>query len=315
MPDLRPIVDYSQVFSLLSQHFIPPITALTPIEGGQVARTFAFRVDDQEYILRFHKDNMLTSNFPKEAYVYQKLASTRIPLPPLVQIGRLGDLHFAISQKMPGKMLEHHTPQEVEHLLPQVMDMLDALHQVDVSDREGYGVFNDLGKGMCSSWRDFLLRVDQEEDERDYFGKWHHLFADTFLEGDLFQDIYQRMKHLLQYCPAERSLLHGNYSLRNILAQDGKITAVLDWVDAKYGDFVYDLATLDFWCAWLHVSDHFQQYYQQRHSAVPFYAQRLLCYQCYLALDGLRFFAASANEQAYQMTRGIIMQKLDTFAL
>jgi hygromycin-B 4-O-kinase len=314
MPDLRAMVDHSQVFTLLSQHFLDPITALTPIEGGQVARTFAFRAGNQDYIVRFHKDNMLTSNFPKETYVHQKLAATGIPLPPLVQVGRLGDLHFAISQKMPGKMLEQHTPQEVEQLLPQLMELLDALHQVDVSDTEGYGVFNYLGKGMSSSWQGFLLRVAQEEDERDYFGKWHHLFADTFLERELFEDIYQRMKHLLQYCPAERCLLHGNYSLRNLLAQDGKITAVLDWVDAKYGDFVYDLASLDFWCCWLHVSEHFQQYSQHRHREVPFYAERLLCYQCYLALDGLRFFAASANQQAYQMTRRIIVQKLDAFA-
>lgn len=314
MPDLRPMVDHSQVFTLLSQHFTDPITDLTPIEGGQVARTFAFRAGEQDYIVRIHKDNMLTSNFPKEEYVYQKLASTRIPMPPLLQLGRLGNLHFAISQKMPGKMLELHSPQEVEQILPQLMEMLDAIHQVDVSDTQGYGVFNYLGKGMSSSWRDFLLRVDKEEDERDYFGKWHHLFADTFLERDLFEDIYQRMKSLLQYCPAERFLLHSGYSLRNILAQDGKITAVLDWVDAKYGDFVYDLAVLDFWCSWLHVSEYFQQYYQERQREVPFYAERLLCYQCYHALDGLRFFAASANESAYQMTRGIILQKLDAFA-
>ena len=43
MPDLRPMVDHGQVFTLLSQHFTDPITDLTPLEGGQVARTFAFR--------------------------------------------------------------------------------------------------------------------------------------------------------------------------------------------------------------------------------------------------------------------------------
>jgi hygromycin-B 4-O-kinase len=314
MPDLRPMVDHDQVFTLLSQHFTGPITELTPIEGGQVARTFAFRAGEQDYVVRFNKDNMLTSNFPKEAYVYQKLASTRIPIPPLLQVGRLGDLHFAISHKVPGKMLEQHTPQEVERLLPQLIETLDAIHQVDVSDTQGYGVFNDLGKGMSSNWRGFLLSIEREEDERDYFGKWHHLFADSFLERDLFEKISQRMKSLLQYCSTERSLLHGNYSLRNILAQDGKITAVLDWVNAMYGDFVYDLAGLDFWCSWLHVSEHFQQYYQERQREVSFYAERLLCYQCYHALGGLRFFAASANEPAYQMTRWIILQKLDAFA-
>jgi hygromycin-B 4-O-kinase len=85
MPDLRPTVDHTQVLALLSQHFGSPITELAPVEGGQVARTFSFRAGEQDYIVRFNKDTMLTSNFPKEAYVYQKLASTRIPLPPLVQ--------------------------------------------------------------------------------------------------------------------------------------------------------------------------------------------------------------------------------------
>ncbi len=314
MSDLRPMVDDNQVLALLNQHFMDPITNLTAVEGGQVARTFAFRVTEQEYIVRFHRDNMMTSNFPKEEYVYRKLASTRVPMPPLLQVGRLGELHFAISQKMPGKMVEQHTPQEVEQLMPQLMDILDAIHMVDVSDTEGYGTFDYLGEGMASSWHGYLLRVAQEEDERDYFGKWHHLFADTFLERNFFEDIYRHMQSLLQYCPSERFLLHGNYSLRNILAQNGKITAVLDWIDAKYGDFMYDLAPFDFWYPWLHIAERFQQYYQERKREVPFFEERLLCYQCYHALDGLRFFAASSNEQSYQFTRSIILQKLKAFA-
>jgi hygromycin-B 4-O-kinase len=314
MPDVRPAVDSEQVLVLLKQQFSEPITDLAPLEGGQVARTFAFRAGEREYIVRFNKDNMLTSNFPKEAYVYQKLASTGIPMPAMIEVGRLGTLHFAIGQKAPGKMLEQHTHQEVERLLPQLIETLDAIHQVDVSDTQGYGVFNFRGKGMSSSWSSFLLQVDREEDERDYFGKWRHLFDDTFLERDFYQDLYQRMKGLLAYCPEERYLLHGNYSLRNILGQDGQITAVMDWLDAHYGDFVYDIATFDYWCGWMYVSERFQQYYQEQHREVPFYAERLLCYQCYHALGGLRFFAAKGDEQAYQITRAIILQKLKDFA-
>ena len=312
MPDLRPVVDGNQVLALLNQHFTDPISDLTALEGGQVARTFAFRAGEEHYIVRFHKDNMLSSNFPKELYVYRKLAATTIPMPPILHVGRLGELHFAISCKVAGQMLEQHTPQEVERMLPQLMEMLDAIHQIDVSDTGGFGTFDYLGQGMSKSWHRYLLRVAEEEDERDYFGKWHHLFADTFLERDVFDRIYHHMLSLLQYCPSDRFLLHGNYSLRNILAENGKITAVLDWVDAKYGDFVYDLAAFDFWYPWLHVSERFQQYYQERQREIPFFAQRLLCYQCYHALGGLRFFAACANEQAYHFTRAIILQKLDT---
>jgi hygromycin-B 4-O-kinase len=42
--------------------------------------------------------------------------------------------------------------------------------------------------------------------------------------------------------------------------------------------------------------------------ALPFYEERVLCYECYTALDALRFFAKKGDEQAYQWTRQRILQ-------
>ncbi len=314
MPDLRPVVASEQVLALLGQHFSTPIRDLVPVEGGQVARTFAFRTSAQEYIIRFNHDKMLDSNLPKEAYLMRKLTGTAIPLPPLVQVGRLGDLHFAISRKMPGQMLEALSPQKVRDLLPQILEMLAALHNIDVSETKGYGVFGDQGQGHFPRWSGHLQMIAREEADNDYFGKWYRLFDETFLERDLYQELYRRMCDLLVYCPEDRSLIHGGLSLRNLLAQDGKITAVLDWLDASYGDFVYDLVALDFWSPWLGVREAFQQYHQQRHRDLPFYAERLLCYECHHALGGLRFFAKSGHKEGYQLTRALILHKLEAFA-
>jgi hygromycin-B 4-O-kinase len=311
MPDLRAVVEHEKILTLLNQHFTVPVTDLAPVEGGLVSRTFSFRAGEQEYIVRFNKDNMLTCNLPKEAYLYQRLASSPIPFPPIVHTGRLGELYFAISRKVPGKMLQQLPVQEVEQLLPQVIEILDAIHHVDVSDTQGYGTFDYQGRGLASSWRSSLSRVGEEEDERDYYGKWYHLFDDTFLERNLFKEIYQHMQHLLDYCPDERYLVHGGYNFHNILAQDGKITAVLDWVDAKYGDFVYDIAGLDFWCPWLHNLTCFQQYYQQQLADIPFFKERLLCYQCYTTLDAMRFYASVGKEDSYQWVRQNLLQRLN----
>lgn len=315
MPDLRAVVHPDEVRHLLNQHFGTPVVNLTPVDGGQVARTFAFLVGEQEYIIRFNKDNMLTSNLPKEAYLSQKLAATRIPIPPILHVGRLGELHFAISRKVPGQMAQTLSAQEIKQLLPQLIEMLDSIHHIDVSDTRGYGVFNYQGRGLASNWQDFLAIIAKEEDERDYFGKWYHLFDDTFLERDFFKNIYRRMCSLLEYCPTERYFVHGNYSLHNILIQDGRITAVLDWVDARYGDFVYDIAGLDFWYPWLNVREAFQHYYEEQQVELPFYKERLLCYECYTALSGLRFFAQTGDEPSYQIVRSLIQLKLGSFAL
>jgi len=313
MPDLRPIVPIEQVSTFLQQHFHAPIFDLLPVEGGQVARTFSFRTQEQEYIVRFNADKMLGGNFPKEAYVQRKLAGTTLPLAPLLYVGHMGDLHVAISQKLPGKMLQEHTPQEVLALVPQILELMEIAHSVDVSETQGYGVFDTHGKGIDASWHASLLKVAEEEDERDYFGKWHRLFDETFLERDLFEYLYQRMKDLLVFCPQERTLLLSTFTTRNLLAQDGKITAVLDLLDAAYGDRVYDIVALDFWWPPSGIREAFLADQQQRGRDLPFYAERLLCYECYHALNGLRFFAKGGNEQGYQMTRDIIQQKLAAF--
>lgn len=163
MLDLRPMVATEQVLTLLNQHFRTPILDLAAVEGGQVARVFSFRVQEQEYIVRFNLDKMLTSNFPKEAYLVRKLAGTSLPLAPLLHVGRLGDLHFAISRKMPGKMLQEHAPQQVQALLPQVLDLLEMAHSIDISETQGYGVFDDQGRGMDASWHASLLKIADEE--------------------------------------------------------------------------------------------------------------------------------------------------------
>jgi hygromycin-B 4-O-kinase len=307
--DLKAKVDSEQVLPLLKHHFGTSVTDLTHVEGGQISRTFSFRVGEQEYIVRFNKDNMLTANLPKEAYLSQKLTPFRIPIPEIVHVGRLGELYFAISRKAPGQMVETLSPQEVIQLFPHLIEMLDRIHHVDVSKTKGYGVFDSQGVGLASSWRGSLAIIAKEEDERDYFGKWHHLFDDTFLERDLFNDIYHHMLHLLDYCPTDRFLVHGGYVFHNILVQDGKITAILDWVDAKYGDFVYDIAGLDFWYPRQNIPEYFRQYYQQHQVEVPFFQERLLCYQCYIALGALRFYAASRQEASYQWTRQNIQQR------
>ncbi len=310
MPDLQVAVTSEQVHALLDQHFSVPIRELVPVEGGQVARTFSFRAGEQEYIVRFNADNMLTSNLPKEAYLASKLASISLPLAPVRYVGRLGDMHFAISDKMPGRMLETLTPQEVRALVPQMLDILETMHSVDTSETQGYGVFDDQGRGLASSWHGSLSKVAEEEDEKNYFGKWYRLFDETFLERDFYENLYQRMCTLLAYCPENRTLLFGDFNGRNMLAQDGKITAVLDLLNASYGDAVYDIAALNFWWPWLGMREAFQEYHQQRGRDLPFYAERLLCYECYHALIGLRFFAKGGNEEGYQMVRTIIQQKL-----
>ena len=49
-----------------------------------------------------------------------------------------------------------------------------------------------------------------------------------------------------------------------------------------------------------------RQYYSSQGMDLTNYWKRIACYECYLGLDGMRFFAKTNNEEAYQMTRQLL---------
>jgi hygromycin-B 4-O-kinase len=305
---VKPQLDEAAVLALLRGYFAASIEGLAVVTGGQVAQTYAFAADGQDYIIRFNR--RMATTFEKEALIYGRFASPRLPIPPIVQLGRLGELHYAISRRMPGKPLTELPPAENEALLPALLDTLDAIHACDVADQPGYGIFGDDGVGFFRSWPDSLRAIREEDPEWDFYGKWHVLFETTFLERDVFELIYSRMASLLDYCPEEKWLVHANYGFGNVLAHEGRISGVLDWLDAKYGDFVYDVAWLDFWSPQQTFPARCAERYARQGISAPHFEERMLCYECYIGLDALRFFAKGGNEGAYRGTREHILSLL-----
>jgi hygromycin-B 4-O-kinase len=305
--DLKPILSIEQILALLEAYFNEPVEQLAPVNQGLIARTFTFLAQGKAYIMRFQKDNM-QAHFLKEAFIARHFVHPQLPLPEIIKIGRLDDLHYAISIKAPGVTLDRLSPQEYQRTLPSVIETMWAIHQADVSRQPGWGLFNDQGEGLFPSWRSYLESVREEEEEWDFYGKWHPLFDTTFLEREVFGNVYTHMYRLIDFCPPERWLVHGGYGYGNTLAQDGKVTAVIDWMDAKYGDFVYDIAWLDFWQPSPVVLEQIEVYYSAHGLPIPHFRERLACCKCYMALDTMRFFAKTNDQQAYRWLKGLVNQ-------
>lgn len=250
------------------------------------------------------------ANFEKEAFIARLLASSGIPMPPIVSIGRLGELHYAISLKAAGMPLDQLAPTEFAALVPELIRVLDAIHAVDVGATDGYGVIGDDGRGLFPTWRRYIEAIREEGPDWEFYGKWHRLFEASFLEREVFDLLYARMTRLLDHCPEERALVHGNFGFGNALARDGKITAVLDWIDAKYGDFLFDIARLDFWAVGASFAAVFRDHYDRMGVPVPAYTECVRCCQHYIGLDALRFFAKAQDEQAFRWARERLLSSL-----
>jgi hygromycin-B 4-O-kinase len=79
-----------------------------------------------------------------------------------------------------------------------------------------------------------------------------------------------------------------------------------------YGDFLYDVAWLAFWDPGRDYQAIFRVDYAEKGVPTPDFAQRLLCYQCYIALDGMRFNAKSGHATAYNWVKDRITSLLHT---
>ena len=296
MADFKPLVAPEVVEALLRNELGAEIRGLRLLKGGQLSQAFAFEAGDSELVVRF---NQTLTGFERDRYAWEHFASPLLPIPRVLTLGEVGGLAFAISEFVPGGHL--HTRPSVEYLrlLPLALDALDALHRVDPGDGEGYGHWREPGSGSQSSWRRFLESAIEEETE-GFFAGWHRLFADSLLERDLYEATYARMLELAAFCQEERRILHGDFGFDNVLATSERITGVLDWSGLAYGDFVYDLARIDFFSA----NPAVNRLLRERYAATtPHYAERLACYQLWTGLNGLKFYAKANARPVYEWAK------------
>lgn len=103
----------------------------------------------------------------------------------------------------------------------------------------------------------------------------------------------------LDRCSEERRLVHGNYGFGNVLARDGEVVAVLAWIDAKYGDFLYDVAWPDFWAEGEGTAAVVRDHYAATDVPVARFDERLRCYRDHVNLTVTDVRAAAAFLQTY----------------
>ncbi len=302
MSNPKPEIDMARLRALLRAELGRDVGAIAPLGGGQIAATFAVTVGLREYVIRLTRDN-LGPNLPKEAYCAAHFASPRLPIPAVAGLGRLDELHYIITERVAGVPANTVSPDTAAGLVPALLDVLDAIHAVAVADRPGFGTFDAQGVGLAPGWRESLAAIADDGPPGDFYAGWHRLFAETFLEQPFWERLYSHMRALLPACPEAHGLVHGNYGYGNVLVDGGGVVAVIDWMDAKYGDPVYDVAWLHFWAPEADWAGRYQARCAAQGRAVPDFAPRLECYVCAIGLDALRFFALTGQEPAYRWAR------------
>ncbi len=252
-----------------------PVSAFEALTEGLDSQAFGFRRGEDAFVARVNRRD---HGFRKDAFIATTFASDLLPAPAVLSIDRLGvDLWLCISRRAPGRAL-HEAAGDGALLAPAILAVLDAIGAADVSALTGYGRIDAAGAGACATWREHLLQVF---DSRFY--DWPAV-ADRVDPG-LRSRAGDALLRLAPTEAAARTLIHGDFGTGNLVVDADKITAVVDWDRAAFGDPAYDAANLFYWrepeLAAVRAA------LLARHGGDQDWRRRLLAYQLRIALEEL----------------------------
>lgn len=295
MSNHKTIIDSEAVCSFLKDNFSNTISKPDSIVGGEGSQAFSFVQNGKGYVIRINKHHTL--GFKKDEYAFLNFSKYGVPIPEIIQIGKIDSQYrYCISVRAEGETLNSMPAEYSLQLVPAIFDQLEKIHAVDVCNTTGYGKWDEDGVGGSGTWEERLLNVDEYVKASS---EKPSLFETSFLEKEVWDKLLNRMASLFKFCPREKYLVHGDYGFGNILANEMTITGIIDWEASMYGDFLFDVAWLNFWSRKIDFVKSYKERYESRDVQISDCDERILCYMIYIGLRTLSFYAYSNQEEKY----------------
>ncbi len=254
--------------------------------AGEWSTAYSFGAGEQQYVLRL---GSYLEDYQKDRAA-MAFNGPALPVPEIIELGEALNGVYAISVRAHGEPLDELDEAEFRRTLPAVFRMLDAVRAVDVSDSSGFGMWSPDRNAPFPSWRAFLLDVRNDRPEMRFHG-WLERQRTVPEAVAVFEEGYGELERLVDACPEERYLMHTDIVGDNVRVRDGRVTAVVDWANAMYGDFLYDLARLIFYQPWypemeqVEIAQEARTHYESIGLTVPSFEERLRACQVHIGLD------------------------------
>lgn len=306
---MPPLLEIDRIEAFLNEHFGGDVRDLAPIGQGDWSQAFSFQHEGAALVARFGEH---VEDYVKDRYAC-RFAHPDLPVPYVREIGQALGRHFCISERAYGEMLESLDADGMRRIVPAVFRMFDALRTVDVSVSSGFGGWNAEGNAPVASWKERLLAVDKENDR---VHGWHAAMAESPTGTAPYNEALGYLKSHIHLLPEIRHLLHTDLLHFNVLAADDRINAVVDWGNAQYGDFLYELAGFTFYAPWYPAMETIdwageaRRHFEAIDVDVPNFEARLRCYEAHIGLDGMAYNAFTRNWKELTATANRVLQRI-----
>lgn len=285
-------VSTDTINQFLSTKLSADITDATFIGKGEWSTAYGFTHNGQKLVIRLgnHEDDFLKDQFAG------KFASAELPIPKVLEVGRAFEGYFAISELAIGSvMLDDLSPSNMRQTAPSLLAVMDAIRATDVSDSAGFGPIDVSGDSKYASWYDYLMAVDADTPDTKSHG-WKAGLAASPVGMQPFNEGLLVLREIAQDLPPVRTLVHNDLLHWNVLVDKNQVTGVIDWANAFYGDFLYDVAQFTFWGPLLDSTKEinweatFRDHYRLIGLEVPEYDRRLQCYMLNMGLGAMGYY-------------------------
>lgn len=297
----------ASVAEFLQSNFDSDISEVVLIGSGMFSQAFSFNLNQQEFVIRL---NSFLEDFQKDAFAYQQFASARLPIPKVIRCDRFNDTHyFAITERCAGSTLKDLDEGAIRKTLPSLFNTLHNIHTLDTSNYSGWGLTDASGNGRFACWQDYLNSFYNQK----FSFTWEQLFRHTFMEPELYQIVTAVIQNDSPLCSTAKHWVHGDFGFDNIMSDGQKVTGVLDWAESRLGDYVYDIAYLEFWSKgipykqlWLESVEA-----QQLSLSLTNFEARMQCYMLHIGLGSLAIAALQNDMEDYTQVKARIQKILD----
>lgn len=211
------------------------IGEITIPKSGYDHIVFTFKtLEGKKYICKANYNAVV------DALVLNKIKSQNILIPVPKVISYSEEDKIAIFEFIEGKLLDTVQKDSVIKYLPRILEITSDIHKVKENLA---GDFEMVYKGKGMSWKEFFslkYKIDHP------YYKWTELTQNKRFDEGLINGALQKINKSISVLaePKEYSLLHSDIHGGNIIIDDNKVKALVDWSDANFGDPLYDFSRI-----------------------------------------------------------------------
>src|SRR3989344_3596595 len=211
------------------------ITSAQEYKVGTNNRVYSVRTaDGRELIVRINNRSG-RDKYSAEEWAMDQARRQGIPVPAVVKVESAGSvikgMCISVIEKAPGEIVRRNITRDS---LRQAGRALRKIHAVPVP--AGYGFLDGNGRGMSPDWESFITGTMQRDHAQSFVDAGFIDAADIAAA----LEYVNTNRRLLGSAPQQ--LLHGDFSLSNMVSQNGRLTGIFDFENAKAGDPLLDLA-------------------------------------------------------------------------